>query len=199
MKLCISDKISKLNGVSVDELFLMLLLNLNIDLEKSSKELVNKGFATKFFKTDEDYNWELSLTDSGLEKLSIILADSEMKEEPKDELADLASKLKEIFPKGKKDGTNYYWAEGNSLIIRRLKLFFKKYGNNYSHEQIIKAAENYVKSFNGDYRFMKLLKYFIFKEKIGVGGDVEGESELVNYIENEGQEDLKDDWCTNLR
>ena len=47
---------------------------------------------------------------------------------------------------------------------------------------------------------MRLLKYFIFKEKVGVGGEVEGDSELINYIENAGQEeDLKNDWATTLR
>ena len=47
---------------------------------------------------------------------------------------------------------------------------------------------------------MKLLKYFIFKEKVGVGRDVEGESELINYIENADQTDnLKNDWTSTLK
>ena len=44
-----------------------------------------------------------------------------------------------------------------------------------------------------------LLKYFILKEKIGAAGEVEGESELMNYIENYGQEEnLRDDWTSTL-
>ena len=112
----------------------------------------------------------------------------------------MATRLKEIFPKGKKDGTNYYWADGVALIVRRLKLFFKKYGNTYTDEQIIQATEKYVQGFNGNYQYMRLLKYFILKEKIGAAGEVEGDSELISYIENFGQEDtLSNDWASTLR
>ena len=46
---------------------------------------------------------------------------------------------------------------------------------------------------------MKLLKYFILKEKVGVDGEVEGESELINYIENADQEDImKTDWISQI-
>ena len=64
----------------------------------------------------------------------------------------------------------------------------------------MQAAEKYVQGFNGDYQYMKLLKYFILKEKIGADGEVEGESDLISYIENAGQEDeLSNDWTTTLR
>ena len=47
---------------------------------------------------------------------------------------------------------------------------------------------------------MRLLKYFIFKEKVGAAGEVEGDSELISYIENAGQEEtLRNDWATTLR
>ena len=46
---------------------------------------------------------------------------------------------------------------------------------------------------------MRLLKYFIFKEKVSVSGEVEGDSELISYIENSGQEEiLKTDWTSTL-
>ena len=85
------------------------------------------------------------------------------------------------------------------MIVRRLKLFFKKYGNKFTDEQIIQAAEKYVQGFNGNYQYMRLLKYFIFKEKVGANGEVEGDSELISYIENAGQEeDLRNDWTSSL-
>ena len=69
----------------------------------------------------------------------------------------------------------------------------------YTKDQILQAAKKYVESFNGNYQYMKLLKYFIFKEKIGVNGEVEGDSELLNYIENAGQEEnLRNDWTSTL-
>ena len=47
---------------------------------------------------------------------------------------------------------------------------------------------------------MKVLKYFIFKEKLGANREVEGESELINYIENADQEEnLRNDWTSTLR
>lgn len=83
--------------------------------------------------------------------------------------------------------------------MRRLKLFFKKYGNEYTDEQIIQATKKYVEGFNGNYTYMRLLKYFIFKEKVGASGEVEGDSELISYIENAGQtDDLRSDWTTQL-
>jgi hypothetical protein len=40
----------------------------------------------------------------------------------------------------------------------------------------------------------------LFKEKVGAAGEVEGESELISYIENAGQEeDLRNDWTSTLK
>ena len=103
------------------------------------------------------------------------------------------------MPKGKKDGTNYYWSDGVPIVIRRWKLFFKKYGNDFTNEQIIQATEKYVEGFNGSYQYMRLLKYFIFKEKVGANGEIEGDSELISYIENAGEEEnLKNEWTSTL-
>lgn len=77
----------------------------------------------------------------------------------------------------------------------KLKSFFKLYGRTYTEEEILDAARRYVDSFNGDYRFMRLLKYFIWKRD-----NTEGEvSELATFIDNDGQEeDVGDDWVTEL-
>ena len=83
--------------------------------------------------------------------------------------------------------------------LSRSEVGIKKYGTTYTDEQILTAAKEYVASFNGDYRFMKLLKYFIFKEKVGANREIEPESELMTYIENAGQEDLNNGWLTEIR
>ena len=78
------------------------------------------------------------------------------------------------------------------MIIRRLKMFFKKYESTYTSQQIIDAAQKYVDSFNGNYKFMRVLRYFIFKED-----NEGGKSELINYVENAGEEEnLRNDWAT---
>lgn len=187
------------NGITLGEALLMLAIANKADLKEAEQALIKKGYIT----ADRDdlfqqIGWRL--TNKGTEIIDSVVLDSDKHQEPKDRLNSLATKLKEIFPKGKKDGTNYYWAEGVALIVRRLKLFFKKYGNDFTDEQIIQATEKYVQGFNGNYQYMRLLKYFIFKEKVGAGGEVEGDSELISYIENAGQEEnLRNDWTSTLR
>lgn len=186
------------NGITLEEALLMLAIANKVDLKEAEQALIKKGYIT----ADRDdlfqqIGWRL--TNKGTEIIDSVVLDSDKHQEPKDRLNSLATKLKEIFPKGKKDGTNYYWAEGVALIVRRLKLFFKKYGNDFTDEQIIQATEKYVQGFNGNYQYMRLLKYFIFKEKVGAGGEVEGDSELISYIENAGQEEnLRNDWTSSI-
>lgn len=195
---CLNKKAAQQNGITIDEALLMLVIHNKADLERAEKALIQKGLITAE-RNDlfQQVGWRL--TNKGTEVLDSVIMDSDKEQEPQDRLIRLATRLKEIFPKGKKDGTNYYWAEGVALIARRLKLFFKKYGNKFTDEQIVQAAEKYVQGFNGNYQYMRLLKYFIFKEKVGANGEVEGDSELISYIENAGQEeDLKNDWTSSL-
>ena len=197
--ICLNKKAAQQNGITIDEALLMLVIHNKANLERAEKALIQKGLITA--ERDDLFQqvgWRL--TNKGTEVLDSVIMDSDKEQEPQDRLIQLATRLKEIFPKGKKDGTNYYWTEGVALIVRRLKLFFRKYGNKFTDEQIIQAAEKYVQGFNGNYQYMRLLKYFIFKEKVGANGEVEGDSELINYIENANQEEnLRNDWATTLR
>ena len=197
--ICLNKKAAQQNGMTIDEALLMLVIHNKANLERAEEALIQKGLITAE-RNDlfQQIGWRL--TNKGTEMLDSVIMDSDKEQEPQDRLIQLATRLKEIFPKGKKDGTNYYWTEGVALIVRRLKLFFRKYGNKFTDEQIIQAAEKYVQGFNGNYQYMRLLKYFIFKEKVGANGEVEGDSELISYIENAGQEEnLRDDWATTLR
>lgn len=187
------------NSITLGEALLMIAIANKANLEEAEQALTKKGYITAN-RNDlfQQVGWRL--TNKGTEVIDSVIMDSDKKQEPNDRLIQLATRLKEIFPKGKKDGTNYYWADGVALIVRRLKLFFKKYGNTYTDEQIIQATSKYVEGFNGNYTYMRLLKYFIFKEKVGAAGEVEGDSELISYIENADQTDiLSRDWNTELR
>ena len=199
MNICLSKEACSTNNITLGEALLMLAIANKANLEEAEQALIKKGYITAD-RNDlfQQIGWRL--TNKGAEIIDSVIIDSDKQQEPKDRLNLLAVRLKEIFPKGKKDGTNYYWADGVALIVRRLKLFFKKYGNTYTDEQIIQATSKYVEGFNGNYTYMRLLKYFIFKEKVGAAGEVEGDSELISYIENFGQEDtLSRDWNTELR
>lgn len=217
MTICLSKEGCQKNNISLAEALLMLAIHNNADLDMAQKELIKKGYIT----ADRDdlfqqVGWRL--TNKGTEVIDFVIVDSDKKQEPNDRLIQLATRLKEIFPKGKKDGTNYYWADGVALIVRRLKLFFKKYDaslndifneeahimtvkdyNKFIDDRIVQAATKYVQGFNGNYQYMRLLKYFIFKEKVGAAGEVEGDSELISYIENAGQEEnLRNDWTSTI-
>lgn len=197
--ICLSKEGCQKNNISIGEVLLLLSIHNNVDLDLAQKELTKKGYITANMNDlFQQIGWRL--TNKGAEIIDSVIIDSDKNQQPEDKLVQLATRLKEIFPKGKKDGTNYYWADGVALIVRRLKLFFKKYGDAYSDEQIIQATLKYVEGFNGNYTYMRLLKYFIFKEKIGAAGEVEGDSELISYIENADQTDnLKNDWTSTLK
>lgn len=195
----LNKKAAQQNGITIDEALLMLVIHNKVDLARAETALIQKGFITAD-RNDlfQQVGWRL--TNKGTEVIDAVILDSDKEQEPQDRLTALATALKAVFPKGKKVGTNYYWADGVALISRRLKLFFKKYGNTYNDEQIVQAAEKYVQGFNGNYQYMRLLKYFIFKEKVGANGEVEGDSELISYIENAGQEEnLSNDWTSTLK
>lgn len=217
MTICLSRQGCQKNNISIGEALLILAIHNKANLELAQKGLIEKGYIT----ADRDdlfqqIGWRV--TRKGAEIIDSVIMDSDKKQESGARLISMATKLKEVFPKGKKDGTNYYWAEGVALIERRLKLFFKKYGTSlkelfpdesilekdewdcFIETKIIEAANSYVSSFNGNYKYMKLLKYFIFKEKTGANGEIEGESELISYIENAGQEEnLRNDWTSTLK
>ena len=218
MTICLSKEGCQKNGISIGEALLMLAIHNKADLDLAQEGLIKKGYITA--SRDglfQENGWRL--TRKGNDLIDSVIVDSDKKQESNDRLTGLATKLKEAFPKGKKDGTNLYWAEGVALIIRRLKIFFKKYGsffkqmfqeeadsmsieefNSFIDDRIVNAAIKYVRGFNGNYQYMKTLKYFIFKEKIGANREVEGESDLINYMENDGQEeDLRNDWTSTLK
>ena len=108
-----------------------------------------------------------------------------------------------LYPKGKKEGTNAYWRGNLKDNTLRMKKFFKLYGNKFTKEDIINAATNYVQSFNGQYGYMRVLKYFIWKDERKTDGEgklyVEEVSDLATYIENAGEEQSKQDWELSLR
>jgi len=185
------------NNITINEMIALLMINYQCNIELIAESLKNKGYIVNNNELFAKVPYKI--TNSGAEIIESVTADSMVTKDNDVSLISLADELKKIYPKGKKDGTNYYWADGVQLIVKRLKLFFKKYGDKYSYQQIIDATKKYIESFNGDYRYMKLLKYFIFKDKVGAI-NVEEESELVNYIENSNEDSLiKNNWDSVLK
>lgn len=196
MDININEKICKKHGLDISEILAVLLIKTCNDIPKlfnilEEKEIIVKDILQGYMVTQR---WD--------DVVSTILLDSDIKAPTQDRLENLALQLMEAFPKQKKVGTCHYFRGNKKDIILRLKKFFKLYGK-YTDEQIVTAAKKYVESFNGNYSYMRILKYFIWKDEIKMNSDgdryVDETSDLANWIENEGQEDLlSEDWTSNI-
>ena len=194
MKYFIDTEVLKLNNLSLAEFGVLLYFadrKNTKSLEDLSYSLWEKGYLTKEV---ENYSFEVH----SFEKLQTILAESTNEDSVNKRAEELADKLRSIYPKGKIPNTNYYYRCNRQDIINKLTTFFKKYGTQYTDEQIINATQKYVNSFNGNYTYLKLLKYFIWKDERLKGESVQ--SLLADFIENENVEDISNsDWTATLR
>ena len=196
MDININEEICKKYGLDVSEVLAVLLIKTCNNIPKlfsilEEKEIVVKDILQGYMITQK---WD--------DTVSTILLDSDVKAPPSDRIESLAIQLMEVFPKQKKVGTCHYFRGNKKDIILRLKKFFKLYGK-YTDEQIVTAAKKYVESFNGDYSYMRILKYFIWKDEVKINSEgdryVDEVSDLANWIENAGQEEnLRDDWTSSL-
>ena len=198
MNYVINEDICKKKGMDLPSLLAVLLVKTGVNITELFNDLVNKEvlvkdmFSEGFLVTQR---WDSTCSDI------LLSADTSV---PSDErLLPLVDTLMSIFPSGKKEGTSLYWKGNRKDNKERLQKFFKLYGNKYSDEQIIHAAKKYVESFNGQYTYMRALKYFIWKDEEKMGSDgrkyIEEVSDLASYIENAGQEDdLKRDWTSTI-
>lgn len=192
----LTDKACKKHGLLLSEGLALLAISTTTD--ETYRSLVSKGLITKANGTIQALNRKYSATDAGIVLADELLADSEedivVRE---DEIKELAEKLREIYPEGKMPGTSYYYRCNRADIVRKLKSFFRRYGD-YTPEQIMEATQRYVTSFNGNYTYLRLLKYFIWKDE-NKDGETLQVSQLADWIENKGQvNNTNADWTTNL-
>lgn len=198
MKFIIDTEICDKQAVPIDTTLLLIAMYLDKFVGRGSfDDAVYRGLIVHSGLDINNNPKNPKITQKGVDYVESIFLNSEFKEAKiKDRFENLAIELRNIFPEGKKAGTAYMWRDSIPKIVLRLKAFVKKYGD-YKDEDIINATRRYVESFNGDYRYMQLLKYFIFKKDI-IGGESEENSQLLSYISNQG-EDLDDDWNTSLK
>lgn len=197
MKYIIDENICKEYNLTTDECLLLTILIKGQNIYSLLQSLVQKNFISKSVLNTEDF----VTSDKTAEIVSNILIESEPKAQLKDEeLAQLTKSLQEIFPKGKKPGTTYYWRGNTIEITRKLKTLAGKYDVTLNPEKVLSAARRYVNSFNGDYTKMRLLKYFILKAEKDSDGNIQIYSDLKSLLENEGQDDTTTnrDWTTEL-
>lgn len=194
-KLEIDTKVCEANNMTIQEVLLGILVKLETNIDSLMQDMINEE---KLLFLNNSY----AVTSRWNDVIDTILLDSQTTKQPEERFIDLVTKLQEIFPKGKKDGTSQYWRGNRREIELRLKKFFALYGNTYSNEQIIEATKRYVESFNGQYTYMRVLKYFIWKNdkqsmEDGIVKVVEV-SDLANFIENEDIDNIEDGWTSTL-
>ena len=193
----LTDKACKKHDLLLSEGVALLAISTTTD--ETYRSLVSKGLITKANGTMQSLNRKYSATEKGIALADVLLADSEesivIKE---DGIKELADKLREIYPEGKMSGTSYYYKCNRADIVRKLKSFFRRYGE-YTSEQIIEATQRYVTSFNGNYTYLRLLKYFIWKDE-NKDGETLQVSQLADWIENKDSVNPSNsDWNTELR
>ena len=197
MKIEVSDKICEKYNLSIEEALVLIGLKYSSQevFQKLNKERFLLDLGSSIFNEETKYK----LSRKANEVLSCILAEStDVVAKRTTNIEELADKLREIYPNGKIFNTNYYYRCNRQDIINKLKTFFKMYGTKYTDEQIINATQKYINSFNGNYAYLKLLKYFIWKDERLKGESVQ--SLLADFIENESSEDTTNtDWTVELK
>lgn len=196
MRIVIDEKLLPEYNLTLQEVLYLLFIESGGNAKECITSLINKEWGKKnLFEEDG-----LILSDNDKDRLYEIIVESEkVVQDRKDELEILAKKLMDIYPEGRKPGTTYKWRGSIAEITRKLKNLVAKYNCKFTEEQAIKATKEYVASFNGDYRFMKLLKYFLLKAPRNNNGDVEIESDFMAYLENSGEEHTNNNWTTDLK
>lgn len=178
MKFTIDTEKIKKKGIPKEVFFHTLNLYFKNNLnEEVAKEANHLGYN---IKTPHEY----LISKEGVELVQNVFVDSVNASNKEDlEYEEIAEALVEIFPKGFKAGTKALWRGSISEIAQRLKLLEYKSHTIVSKDKAIKAAIEYVKSFE-DLQFMQTLPYFIFKVTKNMEGDIEWASNFLSIVEN---------------
>lgn len=183
MKYCIDTDILRNRGVYPEEFLVMLLTRHCNDIFG----LIEKMKANGALIENPNYKKQLMIP-SGLESFVDDTLDQCGIKVKKDRwIEELAQSMIDLFPKGLKPGTHLSWRGNKVDISSRLRKFFKRY-EEYNIKDVLDATKRYVDSFNGNYAYMRVLKYFIWKDEVKINEDgigyVDSSSDLANFIEN---------------
>lgn len=200
MKITIDEDACKKVKLSLPEVLMITLVKTGVNIETLLKQMKEKQILVEEH-TLLGTNLLVTQRWSDLSDKALLSADKSVPNNKR--LENLAKSLMEVFPAGKKEGTSQYWKGNLRDNTLRLAKFFKLYGDKYTDEQMIEAAKNYVSSHNGKYQYMRVLKYFIWKDTRKVNSEGEGYieevSDLAAFIENaKDEKNLKDDWMSTM-
>lgn len=196
MNYTINEDIASKHHLTINDVLLMMLIKNKCDIENNIESLLHRDIITKSALFND-----IKLTQHWNEELQKVLLDSDKVIPKTNDLTYLVTTLRNIYPKGIKSGSAA-WRGNVREITLRLQKFFKIYGSTYTEEDIIEATKKYVESFNGNYTYMRILKYFILKDEVKINEDgvryVEQISELANFLENDTSS-VDTNWDIELR
>lgn len=186
MKYTIDKKILEKYNLSIEEFLVLLINHIDGDYTQAKESLIARGIVHQHILMSD----KVVLSDNSKDLVTAILVESDSKVVDKDEeYTALAEKLKEVYPKGRKPGTSYMWRDATGVIARKLKAVCVQFDVQLSESKAVEATKAYVNSFNGDYTYMQLLKYFILKKDPKTG---ELRSDFLSYLENEDTTENRD-------
>lgn len=196
MKLTIDQTILDKYNISIGEFMILYLSANSIDIKECIESIIKKNLADRNLFSENS----IVVSDKVKDLITTIIIDSDKNVIDKDsEFLELANEMRELYPKGKKEGTTYLWRGTTAEVAKKLKTLVVKYGYSFSKEQVLKATKEYVNSFNGNYKRMRLLKYFVLKSEKDADDNINIISELMSLIENEGQiSEQREDWEATL-
>lgn len=188
MKYVIDEKVCKKHNLTLTEtLGLLFAKSCNGNIDEALESLVG---GEKLLNGDMFSGESYMITDRWNDEVESVLLESDNSIPSEDRVEKLVRQMRELFPKGMKVGNSAWRGNVRELKLRMLK-FFKLYGN-YTDEQIMEATKKYIDSFNGNYTYMRIIKYFILKSELKVSQNEKGEmiqqyedtSMLANILEN---------------
>ena len=197
MKYIIDTEILEREGIGLDEALYLLSVYkkkpINFNTVQKAK-IENKILK---FENPRD---PVKITPKGQSFIESILAKSKIhvSSDNLERYRDLADKMREVYPKGLKPGTNYQWRDSTAIIADRLMKLVAKYNIEFTDEEAVAATKRYIASFNGNYRYMQILKYFISKQKPVEGAPAEQNSQFLSFLQNKESTTENQDWTANL-
>lgn len=178
MTITVADKILDKYNLSIEEFLILYICSKEYDIKELIDTIIAKGYADKNL-----YNPNTAIVSNNVKEIisSVIIDSDKAVIDKEEDYLKVAKKMQEIFPKGRKEGTTYAWRDCTAVIAKKLKTLVVKFDFKFTEEEALNATKKYVESFNGNYKFMQLLKYFILKNDTTTG-DIK--SEFMSLIEN---------------
>lgn len=200
MKYIIDTEILEREGIGLDEALYLLSVYkkkpINFNTTQKAK------IENKILKFDNPRDPVL-ITQKGTSLIETILAKSKIhiSKDNLERYKALADKMREVYPKGLKPGTNYQWRDSTGIIADRLIKLVAKYNIEFTDEEAVDATQRYIASFNGNYKYMQILKYFISKQKPIEGAPAEQNSQFLSFLQNKEGDTVivnNQEWTANL-